>query len=60
MPDGEVIDPQLNQTEKKWGILCDVDGTFFAKYIKKDINDPLRFVGQGTKLKMRCKSKAQS
>jgi hypothetical protein len=44
----QIIDPRLNQIERKRGILCDLDGTFFAFYSKKDITDPLRFVGEGT------------
>ena len=46
----QVIDPQLNQSERKWGILCDQEGTFFARYNKTNKNDPLRFIGQGTVL----------
>lgn len=44
----EVIDPQLNQTEKTWGVLRDLEKNFYAIYRKGDLNSPYRTIGQGT------------
>ena len=44
----EVIDPQLNQTERTWGVLRDLENHSFAIYRKGDINSELRYVCQGT------------
>ena len=52
----ESIDPKLNQTEEKWGILWDSDFGF-CTYDKGGRNSKLRFITQGTALQLNVKGK---